>query len=99
MNTSQRNLFQCIFTHIRSHGVRGTAQRALGEERFISVVAEQAIEAGTSGGPIVNEDGELVGIVSNGTYTSRCPGLSPWLNLALPVWVCRRAREFDSQED
>ncbi len=65
---------------------------------------DQAIEGGTSGGPIINDDGELVGIVSNasdvleaGITEDGIPyegeigrGSFPYPALALPVWVCRR---------
>ena len=48
------------------------------------------IPYGTSGGPIVNDNGELVGVVSHGV-TTRYKGLyksaAPLLPLALPVWI------------
>jgi len=56
-------------------------------------VDSPTIEAGTSGSPIVNGIGELVGIVSNAGGTliekrdNKCSGRHPRPNLALPVWV------------
>jgi len=38
---------------------------------------------GTSGGPIVNEDGELLGVVSQGVHS----GKHAWVRKALPVWI------------
>lgn len=57
------------------------------------VEADEPIEGGASGGPIVNESGELVGIISNfgGTIEQGGrTGLTPRPHLALPVWVSRR---------
>ena len=60
----------------------------------------EQIEAGTSGGPIVDESGTLIGIQSNvlargseGKYMGRFP--RP--HLALPVWICRIM--FEGGED
>jgi S1-C subfamily serine protease len=44
------------------------------------------IEAGYSGGPVVNQTGQLVGIVSNGIYSGTVP--VPWF--ALPRWLGTR---------
>jgi hypothetical protein len=60
----------------------------LREHSSLAVVANGKIEPGTSGGPIVNDDGELVGTVSSSagsTVGSPCP------RYALPVWVYHRA--------
>lgn len=40
---------------------------------------EEQIECGTSGGPVVTEDGELLGVVS--------AELMPVAHLTLPMWV------------
>ncbi len=64
-----------------------------GELRFEK--ADRPINGGTSGGPIVNDKGELVGIVSNaggnvvpGDGSVRCfDGTFPSPHLALPGWV------------
>lgn len=57
------------------------------------VEAEEHIEEGTSGGPIINDAGELVGVISiiggprgGKETTGPCP-IARW---ALPVWICRR---------
>lgn len=41
------------------------------------------LKGGTSGGPIVNEDGELLGVVSQGVLS----GKHAWVCKALPVWI------------
>ena len=55
---------------------------------------DSEIRGGTSGDPIVNDAGELVGVVSHGT-TSRVQGqytsAAPLLLLALPAWIIARA--------
>ena len=67
----------------------------------LSVVADEQIESGTSGGPIINDSGELVGIVSNFTKTGeglpKSQGSAPYPALALPVWISRRI--FAAEED
>ena len=65
---------------------------------------DQGIESGTSGGPIINDDGELVGIVSNASDVIEdgitedglssyegyiTSGTFPYPALALPTWACR----------
>ena len=80
-----------IYTH-KGTWVTGTATNF--ERRTLSVETDEQIESGTSGGPIINDSGELVGVVSNftdiGEGRSRSWGTVPYPPLALPVWVCRR---------
>lgn len=58
-------------------------------DRNIWVEPTDPIEGGTSGGPIVNENGQLVGICSAGSNSGGASHPSP--HLALPVWVWRKA--------
>ncbi len=54
------------------------------------------ITGGTSGGPIVNENGELVGVVSQGTTTEengKFYSSAALLPLALPTWVIARVKK------
>jgi hypothetical protein len=55
--------------------------------------ATSEIKNGASGGPVINDEGHLVGLVSfvddrasKGTYY----GMTPRPHLALPVWVWQR---------
>jgi hypothetical protein len=79
-----------IRTHLKSW-VAGEATYYCGS-RF-TYRTDSEIPSGTSGGPIVNVDGELVGVVSHGT-TSRVLGqytsAAPLSSLALPVWIIAR---------
>jgi len=59
----------------------------------IWVESEVPIEGGASGGPIVDTDGRLVGIVSNSSFDPSSPdarpstGTHPRPTLTLPVWA------------
>ena len=56
-------------------------------------ITEEQIEGGTSGGPIINDLGQLVGIVSNASDLQEgiaSDGNFPYPSLALPVWICQR---------
>ena len=61
----------------------------------LAVEADEQVEDGTSGGPIINDSGDLVGIVSIFSVVAqgqhKSGGLkTPPPRLALPVWVCHR---------
>lgn len=65
-------------------------------EQGLAVETETQIGAGASGGPIINENGELVGVVSHSSSPVRCGegtksyGTTARPHLALPLWVYRR---------
>ncbi len=97
-------LFQSFPVHIYTHRgtwVAGSAVQTRRDAKKLSIEAGQQIRRGTSGSPIINESGELVGIVSYFDVIRRgqqkCSGLAPRPHLALPVWVCRRiiGRNFE----
>lgn len=74
--------------------VTGTATQCRKDAETLWLQADQPISGGASGGPVINESGELVSIVSafsedclNG---SKYYGRNPFPQLALPVWVYRR---------
>ncbi len=83
-----------IRTHLRTW-VSGTATYYGGDCGTFAYQTDIEILSGTSGGPIVNHAGELVGVVSNGTNSSDGRGkydsAAPLLSLALPAWVLQRA--------
>ena len=82
-----------IYTH-KGTWVTGSAMQSCEDAKALYVEADEQIEGGTSGGPIINDSGELVGIVSHFSLATegqhQCWGLTPRPHLALPVWVCRR---------
>ena len=80
-----------VWTH-KGTWVTGT-ETSFGDQPRWMIVPDQAIEPGTSGGPIINDDGELVGVVSNTNNVQggeMSLGTFPYAALALPVWVCRQ---------
>lgn len=55
--------------------------------------AEASIEGGTSGGPVIDANGLLLGVVSaafGGSLDSTKNGIIPRPHLALPAWIWRR---------
>jgi len=64
------------------------------DAELLAVESDEQIEGGTSGGPIINDSGELVSIVSNFSLATeavpKSSGLAPRLHLTLPVWLCHR---------
>lgn len=81
-----------IYTHKKSW-IRGKAIISGIHNPMMRIISDKNIEGGTSGGPIINDSGELIGIVSN---TVVCHGgeevLSPVLQWALPIWIYHRLR-------
>jgi S1-C subfamily serine protease len=74
--------------------VSGTATFNGGNSTFGYTTAVE-ITNGTSGGPIVNETGELVGVVSQGTNTGdngKFTSSAGLLLFALPAWVVERVK-------
>ena len=94
--TLDREPFRPFAIHIRTHHgtwIRGQAQVSSPEAHCLWVDAEEQVEGGTSGGPIINEEGLLVGIVSNFSESNRggpCDGDAPRPHLTLPPWILRR---------
>jgi S1-C subfamily serine protease len=80
-----------IRTHLKTW-VAGTATY-YGSNSTFSYETDSLILPGTSGGPIVNHEGDLVGVVSHGPEQARegkCGASAGLLPLALPVWVIAR---------
>ena len=87
----------CI--HIYSHKgrwIHGVASTGPGNgSRILFAKMEEEIEGGTSGGPIVDDNGELVSVVSmlSGSRDKGSKGgHSPVLSVTLPTWILRRIR-------
>jgi len=75
-----------VYTH-KGTWIRGIAVQYSGNGQQIAITTCEQIEGGTSGSPVINDRGELVGIVSTGGSKTN---LMPRPHLALPVWVRRR---------
>jgi len=81
-----------VRTHLETW-VAGTATFS-GENSTFAYETDIEIANGTSGGPIVNHRGELVGVVSHGTNScteGKYLSVAGLLPLALPAWVIARA--------
>jgi hypothetical protein len=88
-----------VYTH---HGtwLAGTAEHGDPTSHIIWASFPEGIEGGTSGSPIVNMQGAIVGIVSQfgGTEPDalergRSGGRAPRPHLTLPVWVMQHVRQ------
>jgi hypothetical protein len=86
-----------IYTHKRewlSAKVRRWGQTG----QLISLDAARGIEFGSSGGPVVNESGQLLGVVSQGGGTDGQALLAdpiPRPSLVLPIWIANRIRKAE----
>lgn len=84
-----------VLTH-RGSWVKGTATRygmhVDPPNARVFVKTEGDIEGGTSGGPIIDDAGRLVGVVSfaSGSEGRTRKGAFPRPHLALPTWILRR---------
>lgn len=83
-----------ILTH-KGTWVTGEAQRYGRNPTAIAVHADDQIVGGTSGGPVVTNDGRLLGVVSsfniaNGIGKGVCTGPVPRPHLSAPVWLARQ---------
>jgi S1-C subfamily serine protease len=84
-----------VWTHLNKW-VAGEATFYGGNSTF-GYKTDVEITGGTSGGPIVNENGELVGVVSQGTTTEengKFTSSAALLVLALPAWVIARVKNY-----
>jgi hypothetical protein len=81
-----------IYTH-KDTWVKGQATHTIAWSPNLLIEPDEPIEQGTSGGPIINDSGELVAIVSNFNLVEenqKQEGNAPRPHLALPLWVNRR---------
>jgi hypothetical protein len=98
-------LFQEFPVYIHTHErtwIEAKAQLCRREGGMLWIAASQQIKGGTSGGPVVNAAGELVGVMSNASIITealpKSTGRIPRPHLTLPVWVWQQistADEFD----
>jgi hypothetical protein len=90
---ASRTLAVFIYTH-KETWVPGTATQYGPELHVLCVEMEELIEGGTSGGPVVNEAGDLVAVASNFIKPqnghAKCTGTAPPVSLCLPTWVYTR---------
>ncbi|MCF8051592.1 MAG: serine protease [Desulfobacterales bacterium] len=85
-----------VFTHDKGW-IQATAHHYLSVYPTLWITTEKQIDGGTSGGPVVNEKGELLGVVSfNSINIDECTGQIPRASLALPSWILQTILQPDS---
>jgi hypothetical protein len=77
-----------IYTHEKKW-ITGIASLGIPGSHMLWIKADEAIKGGTSGSGVINEIGEIVGIVSWTSEQDFTGGAQRPL-LALPLWVCRK---------
>jgi S1-C subfamily serine protease len=70
--------------------VNGTGELAEEFAPYIFTEAGTEIRDGASGGPILNQEGELIGIVSHFSEGESSLGRNPFLLKALPRWILEK---------
>jgi len=80
------NIF--IYTH-KKKWITGKAKLSFPDSPVLWIEVDEQIKGGTSGSAIVNEKGEIVGIVTNASESEKSDGMAPRPLLTLPVWICR----------
>ncbi|MGO9372447.1 MAG: serine protease [Syntrophobacteraceae bacterium] len=97
VDQSDHELFQEFPVYIYTHKgtwVKGRAQQCSEDAPSLALDTDKKIECGTSGGPIINDSGALVGIVSNSIDDAdnhgKFSGMAPRQYLTLPSWICRK---------
>jgi len=83
-----------VFTH-KGTWLQGTAQQCRKDAHMLSIQTDEQIEGGTSGGPVITDDGLLLGIVSNASV-GQSDGSIPRPHLCLPCWTLRAGLLPDS---
>lgn len=92
--TADFPLFEVVPIHLLTHHgewMTGEARQCQEQAKALAIRFDRQIETGTSGGPIVNDAGELVAILSNCCANGlSVDNAQPRPHLALPVWAVRR---------
>jgi hypothetical protein len=80
-----------IYTHTGTW-ITGNAQLFFPGAEKLLIHFDEQIEPGTSGSPVINDNSELVGIVSHTSFDNAgdTDGLIPRPHLTMPVWLYKR---------
>lgn len=81
--------------------IEGTGTLYRTADASLSIDMPSQIQPGTSGSPIVTDEGTIVAILSvmNVLREGYCQGMEPRPHLALPVWTVRRIQETQIDGD
>ena len=94
--TRNDDVFTKFSVRILSHTgqwIHGTGQFCNEDRRSVWLEAESQIQGGTSGGPVIDDEGKLLGVVSlasmkaTDTDIDPCNGSIAFASRALPVWL------------
>jgi len=74
--------------------VKGEAQQCTEDAPQLAITTNKQVVGGASGGPVVNENGDLVGVISLSSIcvgkNDKCVGMIPRPHMTLPVWIIRK---------
>lgn len=89
--------FQPLPAFIRTHKetwIRAEAQLGRKDAPTLRLKTEEQVESGTSGGPVVDEDGCLLGVISHSSENMKdCSGSIPRPYFTLPCWIVKRIKD------
>ena len=84
-----------VLSH-RGHFLSGEAMFCNPKRSSVWIETHGDIEAGTSGGPVVDESGKLIGVVSHACHTEPpraiCDGSIAFALRCLPIWLIEELR-------
>ena len=88
-----------VFTHARGVIIPATVRLIHAGSASLWLNSDYRISRGTSGSPVVTEDGRLWGIISTigaGPEEEPCQGFIPRVHLAGPTWLVRQMVSADA---
>jgi S1-C subfamily serine protease len=88
-----------VFTHDRGVIIPATLRLVRAGSASLWLHSDYRISRGTSGSPVVTEDGRLWGIISTmgaGPEEEACQGFIPSVHLAGPAWLVRQMVSADA---
>ena len=85
-----------VLTHDRGVIMPATVRLVHAGSASLWLNSDYRISRGTSGSPVVTEDGRLWGITSTGPEEEPCQGFIPRVHLAGPAWLVRQMVSADA---
>ncbi len=94
--TDEFELFRPYGAHVFTHNkgvVTVSAKQCAPGAAVLAFTANESIDGGTSGGPVVMSNGRLLGVISSTYFApgdTGCVGAIPRVHLAAPLWLVRQ---------